>query len=182
VRSPRYLHADFLVSDKPGFLVEFDESQHFTLCREISLMSYPADIRFGFDREKWIALCKSIRARDNDPPFRDEQRAWYDTLRDFLCVTRGMNSTIRLYAEEFKWCELFAYRSSDVRHSRKSLANGPLFWKLDFRVPTTPLFARIIIDGSWGGDIDLARAVLLDVHAKWPQENVSPQLRHVAHL
>jgi transposase InsO family protein len=40
---------------------------------------------------------------------------------------------------------------------------------LEFRAPATPQLARIVIDGAWDGHIDLARAVLLDVHAKWPQ-------------
>ncbi|MEM4713768.1 MAG: hypothetical protein QXQ61_04375, partial [Candidatus Bathyarchaeia archaeon] len=59
----------------PGFIVEFDESQHFTLPRKIALEKYPDELELGFNRAKWIALCEKINARDNDPPYRDEQRA-----------------------------------------------------------------------------------------------------------
>jgi hypothetical protein len=34
-------------------------------------------------------LCEEINAKDNYPPYRDEQRAWYDTLRDFLASDKG---------------------------------------------------------------------------------------------
>jgi len=65
---------DFFVPD-PGFIVEFDESQHFTIPRKLSLFLYPDELTLGFSKTKWIRLCDEIQAKDNDPPFRDEQRA-----------------------------------------------------------------------------------------------------------
>src|SRR5207247_563730 len=105
VRSPNLPNCDFYVPF-PGFLVEFDESQHFTKCRNLTFSSYPETLQIGFNRQKWMELCDAIAARDNDPPFRDEQRAWYDTLRDFVPSIKGMLPTIRLYASEFRWCDL----------------------------------------------------------------------------
>ncbi|PXF60763.1 MAG: hypothetical protein C4B59_08040 [Candidatus Methanogaster sp.] len=74
---------DFFVPDA-GFIVEFDETQHFTIPRKISFQNYPHNLELGFSPAKWIALCDKHDSKDNDPSDRDEQRAWYDTLRDFL--------------------------------------------------------------------------------------------------
>lgn len=69
------LRCDFFV---PGerLIVEYDERQHFTEQRAKALELYPTDLRLGFDREKWIAACQTIKATDPTPPHRDEQRAF----------------------------------------------------------------------------------------------------------
>lgn len=100
------LHRCDLFIPNPGFVVEFDESQHFTAARKVSLSNYPAELSLGFDNEKWEQLCGSINAKDNDPHDRDEARAWYDTLRDFLPIIKGFNPTIRFYMGDYKWCSL----------------------------------------------------------------------------
>jgi hypothetical protein len=79
VRASKLAGCDFYVPD-PGFAVEFDESQHFTELRRIAIRLYPADLHFGFDQTEWL---DHKLKRDNDPAYRDEQRAWYDTLKDF---------------------------------------------------------------------------------------------------
>ena len=96
---------DFWVPD-PGFIVEFDESQHFTAPRKLVLSAYPAEHPLGFSAARWIALCEHHDARDNDPPFRDEQRAWYDTLRDLVPPLEGQQPTVRLYARDRAWCSM----------------------------------------------------------------------------
>ena len=96
---------DFWVPD-PGFVVEFDESQHFTAPRKLALSAYPAEHPLGFSAERWIELCEHHDARDNDPPFRDEQRAWYDTLRDLVPPLEGLQPTVRLYARDRAWCSM----------------------------------------------------------------------------
>lgn len=103
---------DFFVPN-PGFILEFDESQHFTKPREITLFNYPAKLRLGFDKNKWIYLCRKLNRRDNDPPYRDEQRAWYDTLRDFS-VNFIKYPVIRVFAQEHVWCELNENDERDV--------------------------------------------------------------------
>jgi hypothetical protein len=70
--------------------IEFDERQHFTPLRAVSLRCYPADVVVGFDRDRWIRLSEEIRAGDNDPPWRDEQRAFYDSIRDILAIEAGL--------------------------------------------------------------------------------------------
>ena len=90
----------------PGFIVEFDESQHFTNPRKLALSVYGDEHPMGFCARRWIALCELHDATDSDPPFRDEQRAWYDTLRDFVPSLKGLRLTARLYARDLAWCSL----------------------------------------------------------------------------
>jgi hypothetical protein len=132
VRSATLAPCDFWIPN-PGFVVEFDEAQYFTECRALSLEKYPREIPFGFDTEKWLRLCNSILAEDHDPPFRDEQRAWYDTLRDFVPQLRGLHSTLRLFAGEFPWCSLNPETARDVRRFGKSWENEPTSggWSLE---------------------------------------------------
>ncbi len=101
-----------------GFIVEFDESQHFTIPRKISLQNYPDDHELGFSSAKWIALCDKHDSKDNDPHDRDEQRAWYDTLRDFLPEIKGLKPTVRLYSNEVQWCSLNPDDPNDVARFR----------------------------------------------------------------
>lgn len=74
VRSMKLAHCDWFVP-QPGFVIEFDESQHFTKCRELALEEYPRELSLGYDRQLWIRRCRRICAKDNNPPYRDEQRA-----------------------------------------------------------------------------------------------------------
>ncbi|MCY3856789.1 MAG: carbon-nitrogen hydrolase family protein [Rhodospirillales bacterium] len=105
VRAPLLADSDFWVPD-PRFIVEFDESQHFTIPRKLALSAYGDDGRFGFPTKRWITLCEHHNKEDNHPPFRDEQRAWYDTLRDLVPSIKGMRPTVRLYARDMVWCSL----------------------------------------------------------------------------
>lgn len=118
VRARKLPRCDFFVPT-PGFIVEFDESQHFTAPRKLSLLHYPDSLRLGFPRNKWIHLCDEIQARDNDPYFRDEQRAWYDTLRDYMSEIKGFGPTVRLYSKEMLWCGLDPNSSDDITRFQK---------------------------------------------------------------
>lgn len=111
---------DFFVPN-PGFIVEFDESQHFTLPRKITLLLYPPDSNVRFSIARWVTLCDKHNAKDNDPPYRDEQRAWYDTLRDLVPSIHGLKSTIRLYAAEMEWCSLDPQNADDIKTFQKHL-------------------------------------------------------------
>ncbi len=113
VKTKTIAPCDFWVPD-PGFIVEFDESQHFTNPRKLALSMYPDDQPLGFSRERWIMLCGQHDAKDNDPPYRDEQRAWYDTLRDLIPSLEGFQPTVRLYARDFAWCSLNPDSSHDL--------------------------------------------------------------------
>jgi hypothetical protein len=69
------------------------------------LSLYPRGLKLGYDRKVWLNRCQKLNRHDNDPPWRDETRAWYDTLRDILPITSGMRPTIRVFAKEMRWCE-----------------------------------------------------------------------------
>lgn len=99
VRSDVLAGCDYWIPD-PGVVVEFDESQHFTSPRKLALSVYADAHPLGFDARRWIELCEHHDARDNDPRYRDEQRAWYDTLRDLVPPIMGMQPTVRLYARD----------------------------------------------------------------------------------
>ena len=67
VRTKTLPPCDYWVPD-PGFIVEFDESQHFTNPRKLALSEYPGNQPLGFSREHWVKLCEQHDARDNAPP------------------------------------------------------------------------------------------------------------------
>ena len=121
VRSDVLAGCDYWVPD-PGFIVEFDESQHFTSPRKRALSVYADTAPLGFSAERWTELCGHHDARDNHPRYRDEQRAWYDTLRDLVPSIMGLQPTVRLYARDRVWCSLDPVsredrkRFSDVIH------------------------------------------------------------------
>ncbi len=80
--TPRYrLRCDFYVPSR-GLVIEYDERQHFTMQRAAALQLYPSKLQLGFDIEEWIVSCNRIKAIDNSPVYRDEQRAFYDSMRD----------------------------------------------------------------------------------------------------
>ena len=116
-------NCDFFVPN-PGFIVEFDESQHFTLPRKLSLQHYPKSLKLGYSAKSWINLCEKIDTKDNDPPYRDEQRAWYDVLRDFLPEMKGLKPTVRLFAQDYKWCNLNSDKTSDVKKFKSMIATS----------------------------------------------------------
>ena len=105
VRTPMLAACDYWVPD-PGFIVEFDESQHFTSPRKLALAVYADRHHLGLPARRWVELCERHDAKDNDPLFRDEQRAWYDTLRDLVPSVEGLQPTVRLYARDQVWCSL----------------------------------------------------------------------------
>ena len=118
VKAKRLPRVDFFIPDQK-LIVEFDESQHFTEPRAIALGLYPNKDDFGFSLEKWSNLCRDLDKRDNDPPYRDEQRAWYDTLRDFVPLFWGAGQTVRLYSRDFVWCSLDPKKESDLQTLRQ---------------------------------------------------------------
>ena len=93
---------------------------------------YPEELTLGFDRSKWIALCERIHARDNDPLYRDEQRAWYDTLRDFLPSLQNLQPTVRLYAKDCTWCSFDPHSPEDVKKFEAVLKGTHKNWEIEF--------------------------------------------------
>ena len=168
VKAKTLPNCDFFLS-RPSFIVEFDETQHFTEPRRISLENYPVNLDLGFDRERWIELSKRIKAKDNDPPYRDEQRAWYDTLRDFLPAIKGLKPTVRLFAKDYIWCRFDPHSSSDVKRFKKILKEASEGWEIEVREEQNPSIARVIIAGEWKGNPIEAKPLLENICEKWPK-------------
>ena len=95
------LRCDFYIPTN-NTIIEYDERQHFTIPRHISLSNYPNKMNLGFDKKEWRLICKKVKAVDSDPEYRDEQRAFYDTLRDILAAKNGVNLK-RLKHGEYDW-------------------------------------------------------------------------------
>lgn len=112
IKSAQVPPCDFFVFDPP-FILEFDESQHFSAARLMTLSCYPDTLRLGFSRARWQGLCREINARDDQPIDRDERRAWYDALRDLIPQLHGFRPTIRLFAGDYAWCTLDAADPKD---------------------------------------------------------------------
>lgn len=167
IRARTLPNCDFFVPD-PRFVLEFDESQHFTLPRRITLEHYPKTLDLGFSIKKWVTLCEKINAKDNNPPYRDEQRAWYDTLRDFLPSIKGLEPTTRIFSKDFAWCSLNPNNPSDVEKFRGFLKGKSRIWKIEIKEEQNPVLARVIIASRWKGKPEEAKSLLEDIHEKWP--------------
>lgn len=150
-------------------IVEFDESQHFTACRKLTLSRYPMDFSMGFSKDKWIRLCDQINQTDNEPVYRDEQRAWYDTLRDFAPSKLGLRPTIRIFASDFAWCSLNYNEDADVRKFKEILERKEHDWNIELRTDPEPFVARIIIGGDWYGNPEVVNNLLRKVCEIWPE-------------
>ena len=81
------LRCDFVCEGKK-LIIEYDERQHFSEARRLSLLYYP-DVCLYFDKNLWIDACSAIQARDNQPQDRDEIRAYYDSTRDIEAARNG---------------------------------------------------------------------------------------------
>ena len=82
----------------------------------MALKKYTNILPIGFDVNRWLQLCENLDKKDPDPkaPFRDEQRAWYDTLRDFVPFFLNIKPTKRLYVSDYVWCSLEATKREDL--------------------------------------------------------------------
>lgn len=100
-KSNLHLLCDFYFHDYK-LIIEYDENQHFTLPRKISLEQYPSNILTFFSKSDWINACNSIKAKDNSPPHRDEQRAFYDSVRDIEASKNGY-TLLRIKHNDYDW-------------------------------------------------------------------------------
>ena len=161
----RKLVCDIVIPSQ-RLIVEYDERQHFSQPRAIALRLYPKKATIGFDAAEWIAHCDQIAAIDNDPPYRDEQRAYYDSVRDILASANGYR-VVRLKHGTFDWqtpdadnelSELFSVRP--LRNSSPSRS--------------TPRLATVCVEGrpagpgsSHGRRLELFAALAEGINERW---------------
>jgi len=123
---------DYYIPEQ-SLIIEFDERQHFSIPRKITLEMYPEGIELGFNHKKHLNLCEDIKAgdKDKDVPHRDEQRAWLDTLRDFIPLIFELKPTIRVIWRDFNWRELDPDNHAHIEAFRR-LLNYNLCFNLCF--------------------------------------------------
>jgi hypothetical protein len=146
-----------------GLIVEVDAARHLTAHRRMALSRYPAYLPLGFDTQRWIGNCDYNEPGDAAYHRREAVRAWYDTLRDFVPSVLGLRPTMRLLANEYRWCEL-SWSSRENRDDfRQILSERAQFWSIHCQGSPSARFGRIAIDGAWSGDTNAARRLLGDV-------------------
>lgn len=116
------LKCDFVLPNE-RLIIEYDERQHFTEPRAISLDQYPPGLQVGFDIEVWASECQRVQAVDPLPPHRDEQRAFYDSLRDILATENGY-TVVRFRDGDHDWTATTAGKILDDFVSRSSSRTG----------------------------------------------------------
>ena len=100
-KSNYQLLCDIVLEDHK-LIIEYDENQHFSKAREITLENYPSTIKLNFSKETWINACKKINAKDNSPIDRDEKRAFYETVRDIEAFRHGYK-LVRIKHGDIDW-------------------------------------------------------------------------------
>jgi len=168
----RALRCDFYIP-RANLIIEYDERQHFTEPRALTLELYPS-LSLGFDLPKWLNACREIRAHDNDPPYRDEQRAFYDALRDILSQANN-TQLVRIKHGDWDWSRPDSGQHlMDIFHQLGVLDALPPDIKaktqsrIEVRYDKNPRLARVVIAGGWEGNVTLGRELLKQVCARWP--------------
>ncbi len=100
---------DFVNADQK-LIIEYDERQHFSIPRKIAIETYKDNISLYYNASKWIEACESIHAIDNDPHYRDEQRAFYDSVRDIAAFENGYK-LIRIMHGAYDWTDKDAFEN-----------------------------------------------------------------------
>lgn len=101
LKSNYHLACDIVI-DEYKIIIEYDEKQHFSQARKITLENYPKNVKVYFDKDYWIEQCNKINAKDNHPIDRDEKRAYYDAVRDIEAFKNGYK-LIRIKHGDFDW-------------------------------------------------------------------------------
>ena len=101
LKSGLHPSCDFVFEDHK-LLFEYDECQHFSQARKITLENYPETIHVYFSKNDWIVQCTKIQAKDNSPTDRDERRAYFDSVRDIEADKHGY-TLIRIKHGDFDW-------------------------------------------------------------------------------
>ena len=132
-KKPRRLSPDGYLPDF-NCILEFDELQHFTAFRSITLKHYPVDTPLGFDIKSYQSWCKKYaetalkkgasgyRRPKPEFPFnngRAAQRALFDAFRDLLAPRHGLQATIRV--SEFEVPSLLHDRDTAAVEIRDAL-------------------------------------------------------------
>ncbi len=146
-----------------GLIIEYDERQHFSEARKITLLNYPSNIKLNFSKKDWIETCEKFQAKDNYPENRDENRAFYDCVRDIESQKNGY-VLIRIKHGDYDWESDDAEIYIDKIFSKfKSYTR-----KINNQELRSVKIARLVIAGKWEGSLIHARKILLHELEHWP--------------
>lgn len=87
IKKNRTLRCDF-VCENEKIIIEYDERQHFTEARKLTLEAYNKTLVY-YDKNLWLKACADVQAKDGQPYNRDEIRAYYDSTRDIESYKNG---------------------------------------------------------------------------------------------
>jgi len=110
IKSAQMPPCDYFIA-APPFIVEFDESQHFSRPRSVALANYPQQITVGFSISRWQDLCREINAVDDTPIDRDERRLVRHPARFTAADTR-------ISADSAALCRRFGILRSQCAENR----------------------------------------------------------------
>jgi len=136
-KSNYQLLCDIVLEDHK-LIIEYDENQHFSKAREITLENYPSTIKLNFSKETWINACKKINAKDNSPIDRDEKRAFYDTVRDIEAFRHGYK-LVRVKHGDIDW------EADEAEKHLKQIVSVPNNYN---EIITKHKIARLIVTGK----------------------------------
>jgi len=85
----------------------------------------PEGYPLRFDPHRWRDECEVVDARDNDPAWRDEQRAWYDALRDLMPPQFGLGGTSRIIDQSRVFCAIDSSDAGAVEGFRQLVDPSP---------------------------------------------------------
>lgn len=127
-RERRRLDVVLTSADGACRAVEFDESQHFTRARAMTLSAYGDGVRVSFDVAAWARLCEQKMGREPGggfarpcPPLfpgeggRHRQRAFRDFLADVLPPHHGWLPTVRISDTEVRSVFGYEHASAQLR-------------------------------------------------------------------
>ncbi len=98
---PGKIKCDFVIGINTNkIIIEYDEDQHFTKAREITFIHYPSSAKTRYNKNEWINRCYVLDRHDNDPVYRDEQRAFRDAVRDIEADANGYK-LFRIYNGQY---------------------------------------------------------------------------------
>jgi len=129
-KSNYQLSCDIVLEDSK-LIIEYDEKQHFSKARQITLENYPPNINLYFSKDYWITACRKINAKDNTPVDRDERRAFFDTVRDIEAFKNGYK-LVRIKHGDIDWeadgaenhlKKMISAANNEVEHTHIKLNN-----------------------------------------------------------
>lgn len=120
------LNCDAYFGGQSNFMFEFDEFQHFSSARQLTIEHYPDNLKLNFSSSQWKQTCSTNKAKADkyrhnkttvDFAFaggRTFQRAYLDCFRDLLPTLHGLRPTLRI--NEFEVADIY---SSDNEACKK---------------------------------------------------------------